>query len=105
MYHSIIFQVLTLKPYLDLLSQAVVCSAVEVFKTQSTHLDAKHSHCCILGWLTKFSQLSFTNVVNRGHFRWVYDGFYHDEDGSLANVPGSIILPLMVSGLVQVYAK
>ena len=38
----------------------------------------------IKGWLTKFSQLSFTNVVNRGNFRWAYDGLYQDEDGSLS---------------------
>ena len=46
----------------------------------------------MLGWLTKFSQLSFTNVQNRGNFRWAYDGLYQDEDGTLANVAGSIIL-------------
>ncbi len=44
------------------------------------------------GWMTVFSQLSFTNVTNRGNFRWQYDGLYRDEDGSLANVPGAIIL-------------
>ncbi|CAF3424464.1 unnamed protein product [Rotaria sp. Silwood1] len=44
------------------------------------------------GWLTKFSQLSFTNVANRGNFRWPYDGLYQDEDGSLSNVSGTIIL-------------
>ncbi|CAF4249716.1 unnamed protein product, partial [Rotaria sp. Silwood2] len=44
------------------------------------------------GWLTKFSQLSFTNVANRGNFRWSYDGLYQDEDGSLSNVSGAIIL-------------
>lgn len=46
----------------------------------------------LIGWLTKFSQLSFFNVVNRGEFRWAYDGIYHDEDGSLSNVPNSMIL-------------
>ncbi|CAF0745209.1 unnamed protein product [Adineta steineri] len=45
------------------------------------------------GWLTKFSQLRFTNVLNRGNFRWAYDGLYQDVDGSLANVPGAVILP------------
>ncbi|CAF3664415.1 unnamed protein product [Rotaria sordida] len=44
------------------------------------------------GWLTKFSQVSFTNVANRGHFRWPYDGLYQDEDGSLSNVSDAIIL-------------
>ncbi|CAF3091006.1 unnamed protein product [Rotaria socialis] len=44
------------------------------------------------GWMTKFSQLSFTNVTNRGNFRWQYDGLYLDEDGSLGNVPGAMIL-------------
>ena len=44
------------------------------------------------GWLTKFSQLSFTNVTNRGHFRWVYDGIYKDEDGTLSNLSNSFIL-------------
>lgn len=46
----------------------------------------------ILGWLTKFSQLSFINVANRGHFRWPYDGLYLDEDGSLSNISNGIIL-------------
>ncbi|CAF2963963.1 unnamed protein product [Rotaria sp. Silwood2] len=44
------------------------------------------------GWLTKFSQLSFVNVQNRGNFRWRYDGIYQDEDGTLSNVVGGIIL-------------
>ncbi|CAM4838655.1 unnamed protein product, partial [Rotaria magnacalcarata] len=44
------------------------------------------------GWMTKFSQLSFTNVTNRGNFRWQYDGLYLDEDGSLSNVAGAMIL-------------
>lgn len=30
-------------------------------------------------------------MLNRGRFRWVYDGLYQDEDGTLANVPGGII--------------
>jgi hypothetical protein len=42
--------------------------------------------------MTVFSQLSFTNVLNRGNFRWQYDGMYRDDDGSLANVPGAMIL-------------
>ena len=45
-----------------------------------------------LGWLTKFSQLSFTNVANRGNFRWSYDGLYQDEDGTLGNTANSVIL-------------
>ncbi|CAF1300760.1 unnamed protein product, partial [Adineta ricciae] len=44
------------------------------------------------GWLTKFSQLSFTNVVNRGQFRWSYDGLYLDEDGTLGGVSGATIM-------------
>lgn len=44
------------------------------------------------GWMTRFSQLSFTNVLNRGNFRWQYDGIYHDEDGSLSNSPNSMII-------------
>ena len=32
-------------------------------------------------------------MANRGSFRWPYDGIYQDLDGSLANSPGSIILP------------
>lgn len=43
--------------------------------------------------MTKFSQLSFTNVLNRGNFRWAYDGVYQDVDGTLANTPGGMILP------------
>jgi len=45
------------------------------------------------GWLTKFSQLSFVNVANRGQFRWSYDGIYQDEDGTLGNVAGATIMP------------
>jgi len=44
------------------------------------------------GWLTKFSQLSFTNVTNRGNFRWVYDGVYQDEDGTLSGRANSILI-------------
>ncbi|CAF0819146.1 unnamed protein product [Rotaria sp. Silwood1] len=44
------------------------------------------------GWLTKFSQLSFVNVQNRGNFRWQYDALYQDEDGSLSSVVGGIVL-------------
>ena len=42
--------------------------------------------------MTKFSQLSFTNVVNRGNFRWVYDGVYLDEDGTLSGTANSIVI-------------
>jgi hypothetical protein len=42
--------------------------------------------------MTEFAQLSFTNVTNRGNFRWEYDGLYLDKDGSLANQPGATIL-------------
>ncbi|CAF1377186.1 unnamed protein product, partial [Adineta steineri] len=45
------------------------------------------------GWLTKFSQLNFINVLNRGQFRWSYDGIYQDEDGTLGNIPGATIMP------------
>jgi hypothetical protein len=45
-----------------------------------------------LGWLTKFSQLSFTNVLNRGNFRWVYDGVYQDEDGTLSGTANTIVI-------------
>ena len=51
-----------------------------------------YDNLLLLGWLTKFSQLSFTNVLNRGRFRWQYDGVYQDEDGSLSNTPNSIII-------------
>lgn len=30
--------------------------------------------------------------MNRGNFRWQYDGLYQDEDGTLANSAGDIIL-------------
>lgn len=46
-----------------------------------------------LGWTTKFSQISFTNVTNRALFRWPYDGLYLDEDGSLAGLPNATIWP------------
>ena len=52
-----------------------------------------HRVVSISGWVTRFSQLSFSNVVNRGKFRWAYDGLYVDEDGTLANSPNSVILP------------
>jgi hypothetical protein len=44
------------------------------------------------GWLTKFSQISFSNVQNRGRFRWSYDGLYEDEDGTLGNLAGATIM-------------
>ncbi|CAF2125989.1 unnamed protein product [Rotaria magnacalcarata] len=44
------------------------------------------------GWTTRFSQLSFVNVQNRGNFRWVYNAVFIDEDGSLGNVAGSAII-------------
>lgn len=37
--------------------------------------------------------MSFTNVLNRGNFRWAYDGLYQDEDGTLAGISGAVILP------------
>lgn len=37
--------------------------------------------------------MSFTNVVNRGNFRWAYDGYYQDDDGTLGTVPGQMIFP------------
>ena len=46
-----------------------------------------------LGWLTKFSNISFINVEVRGAFRWLYDGLYEDEDGSLGGIDNSIIMP------------
>jgi hypothetical protein len=36
--------------------------------------------------------MSFTNVLNRGNFRWPYDGIYVDEDGTLGNVPGQTLI-------------
>lgn len=39
------------------------------------------------------SNFIYYNVLNRGRFRWEYDGLYHDEDGSLGGIPNSIILP------------
>ncbi|CAF4336556.1 unnamed protein product, partial [Adineta steineri] len=63
--------------------------------TQAIYGPTIDGRCVIYcgGWLTKFSQLRFTNVLNRGNFRWAYDGLYQDVDGSLANVPGAVILP------------
>jgi len=43
--------------------------------------------------LTKFLQVSFTNVAQRGNFRWQYDGFYQDDDGSLNGVAGQTLFP------------
>lgn len=37
--------------------------------------------------------MSFTNVAHRGNFRWQYDGFYQDLDGSLNGLPGQILFP------------
>jgi len=37
--------------------------------------------------------MSFTNVLNRGTFRWPYDGYYQDDDGSLNGVAGQTIFP------------
>jgi len=44
------------------------------------------------GWITKFSQITFTNVTNRAMFRWPYDGIYLDEDGSLSGSPNATLL-------------
>lgn len=48
--------------------------------------------CLVLGWLTKFSNISFVNVLVRGKFRWTYDALYYDEDGSLSGQPDSVIM-------------
>jgi hypothetical protein len=45
------------------------------------------------GWVTKFSQMSFINVAHRGNFRWQYDGFYQDLDGTLNGVAGQTLFP------------
>ena len=54
-------------------------------------------HCFItlylnLGWTTKFSHISFVNVVLRGRFRQSYDGVYEDLDGSLTGVNRSVLV-------------
>lgn len=36
--------------------------------------------------------MSFINVVNRGRFRWEYDGLYQDLDGTLSGVTGGLII-------------
>ncbi|CAF4012065.1 unnamed protein product [Rotaria sp. Silwood2] len=46
----------------------------------------------LVGWLTKFSNMSFINVSIRGKFRWEYDALYHDEDGTLGGQSDSIIM-------------
>ena len=45
-----------------------------------------------IGWQTRFSNISFLNVANRGRLRWAYDGLYIDEDGSLGGQPDSVIM-------------
>ena len=90
MFHSITFQMQTLKPFTDHLSPVDVSSVVEV-KYERLDFFLMNEICFAVGWLTKFSQLSFTNVLNRGNFRWSYDGLYEDEDGTLSNSPGSIV--------------
>jgi hypothetical protein len=45
-----------------------------------------------VGWLTKFSNISFINVALRGMFRWKYDGLYQDDDGTLTGQNQSMIL-------------
>lgn len=37
--------------------------------------------------------MSFINVEVRGAFRWLYDGLYEDEDGSLSGMSNTIIMP------------
>ncbi|CAF3294066.1 unnamed protein product [Rotaria sp. Silwood2] len=44
------------------------------------------------GWLIKFSNISFDNVLVRGKFRWEYDAVYHDQDGTLSGQPESVIM-------------
>lgn len=57
--------------------------------------------CCLLmlsrffpqiGWLTKFSHLSFIGVNLRGKFRWPYDGVYEDNDGTITGQNQSMIV-------------
>lgn len=64
-------------------------------QTQSIHGPVKSGRCLDFcgGWITHFSQLTFTNVTNRALFRWPYDGIYLDEDGTLAGLPNGTILP------------
>lgn len=45
-----------------------------------------------IGWLTKFSNISFINVLVRGKFRWAYDALYYDEDGSLSGQSDSVLM-------------
>lgn len=45
-----------------------------------------------IGWLTKFSNLSFIDVTLRGKFRWPYDGVYEDDDGTLTGQNQSMIV-------------
>ena len=44
------------------------------------------------GWLTKFFNPSFINVVTRGQFQWENEGLYQDEDGTLSGQHDSIIM-------------
>jgi hypothetical protein len=36
--------------------------------------------------------MSFTNVLNRGNFRWPYDGLYQDDDGTLSGTANSVTI-------------
>ena len=44
-----------------------------------------------LGWLTKFSEISFFNVALRGRFRWPYDLTFED-DGTLTDQNESMVI-------------
>jgi hypothetical protein len=55
----------------------------------SHHVIVSHLY---LGWTTKFSDISFVNVVLRGRFHQPYDGVYEDLDGSLTGVNRSVLL-------------
>ena len=54
-----------------------------------------HTFSCFfvrdLGWLTKFSDISFLNVALRGRFRWPYDLILED-DGTLTDQNESMII-------------
>ena len=45
-----------------------------------------------IGWLTKFSNISFIDVNIRGKFRWPYDGIYEDDGGTLTGQNQSMIV-------------
>lgn len=63
-----------------------------IFGPTSNYIFLRNQTKYILGWLTKFSSMSFVNVTLRGRFQWPYESLYEDQDGTLTGLNQSMVI-------------